>query len=64
MPVRHRKLLGTVILLVWMLVYTIAAVFVGIHWLPDSQIARLIFYPVAGLLWVPPVRPLIFWMRG
>ncbi|MSP42674.1 MAG: DUF2842 domain-containing protein [Alphaproteobacteria bacterium] len=64
MPIRQRKLLGSFLLLLWMLVYSILAVNVAENWLPDSQIARLIFYPVAGVLWVFPVRPLVFWMRG
>ncbi len=64
MPVRQRKLLGSFLLLLWMFVYSILAVNVAESWLPDSQIARLIFYPVAGVLWVFPLRPLVFWMRG
>ena len=64
MQVRHRKLVGTFILLVWMLVYTAICVQIGVRWLPDSHIVRLIFYPLAGILWVFPARPLMFWMRG
>lgn len=64
MPVRLRKLLGTLLLLVWMLVYTIACVFASLHWVPDSHLARLIFFPLAGIAWVFPLRPLFIWMRG
>jgi Protein of unknown function (DUF2842) len=64
MPVRQRKLVGSFILLVWMLVYTLIAVHIAENWLPDSHLARLIFYPIAGVIWVFPVRPLVFWMRG
>lgn len=64
MPIRQRKLLGSFILLVWLLAYTIAVLWVSDHWLPDQQLARLIYYPLAGLLWVLPARPLLFWMRG
>lgn len=64
MPIRQRKLFGTIILLAWMLAYAAGAMLVAVHWLPDSHLARLLYYPVAGLLWVAPVRPLLFWMRG
>jgi len=64
MPIRQRKLLGTFILMLWLLVYTAACVWVSIHWLPDSHWARLMFYPVAGIVWVFPARPLVLWMRG
>lgn len=64
MPVRMRKLLGTFILLAWLFVYTLICVWFSAQWLPDSHLARLIFYPAAGILWVFPARPLVFWMRG
>ncbi|MCK9994010.1 MAG: hypothetical protein Dbin4_02530 [Alphaproteobacteria bacterium] len=64
MPLRQRKLFGTFLLLVWMAVYTFICVQIAVTWLPDSHLARLIFYPLAGILWVFPVRPLMFWMRG
>lgn len=64
MPLRTRKLLGAFILLIWLFVYTMICVWVGVNWLPDSQGARIIFYPLAGILWVFPARPLMFWMRG
>lgn len=64
MPVRAKKLVGTFILLAWLAVYTLLCVQFSIHWLPDSHLARLIFFPLAGILWVFPVRPLLLWMRG
>ena len=63
MPMRLRKLIGTVALLalvsVWALVAMAAAQFV----LPsvNGWIAA-IYYVVAGLGWVLPAMPLIAWM--
>jgi len=64
MPVRMKKLVGTFILLTWLFVYTLICVQISAHWLPDSHVARLIFFPLAGILWVLPARPLLLWMRG
>lgn len=64
MLVRQRKLVGTFILMLWLFVYTVSCVWISVHWLPASQLAWLIFYPLAGIAWVFPARPLVIWMRG
>lgn len=64
MPVRTRKLLGTFVLIIWMTAYTFGCMLIGVHLLPDNYWVRLVFYPLAGILWVFPARPLFIWMRG
>jgi hypothetical protein len=64
MQARIRKLNGTVVLLVFLAAYAWAAVIIGAgritlapHW------AQLLYFAVAGLLWVLPAGLLIRWMQ-
>ena len=65
MTQRTRKLLGTIALLVIIAVYAMLAVAVAIvlqvH--EASKVTELIYYVVAGLLWVLPAGLLISWMQ-
>ena len=64
MTARTRKLIGTVLLLLFLGAYTWAVVIIGAgritlarHW------AQLAYFLIAGLLWVIPARLLIRWMQ-
>jgi Protein of unknown function (DUF2842) len=64
MQMRTRKLIGTVVLLVFLGAYAWAAVIIGAgritlasHW------AQLGYFLTAGLLWVIPAALLIRWMQ-
>jgi uncharacterized protein DUF2842 len=63
LPIGIRKLLGTLIILVWITTYTLAAVWLATGVLPDHWAVQIIFYPVAGIAWAFPVKPLIDWMQ-
>lgn len=64
MPQRLRKLLGTVVLVLFVTVYALAAMTVAAAKLPGtSWPVQLIFFLVAGLAWVIPAAPLITWMQ-
>ena len=61
---RQRKLLGTVILLLYLTVYALIAALVGAGLLPQSSKGlQLAFYVVAGLAWTIPAAILIRWMQ-
>ena len=61
---RQRKFVGTVILLLFLLVYSAIASLIGAGLLPvASKGAQLAFYVVAGLLWTLPAALLIRWMQ-
>lgn len=61
---RTRKLVGTIIMLVYALVYALIAMA-----LADSRISqegfmiKTIFYIIIGLAWIIPLMPLIRWME-
>lgn len=64
MQARTRKLIGTVVLLVFLALYTWAAAVIGSgritlapHW------AQLTYFVAAGLAWVVPAALLIRWMQ-
>jgi uncharacterized protein DUF2842 len=65
MTQRKRKLIGTIALLALIMVYALLALAVAIvlQVRDANKIAELIYYVVAGLLWVVPAAWLISWMQ-
>lgn len=63
MTQRTRKLVGAVLLLMFLAAYALAAMFVAIVLqVNGSKTVELAYYVVAGLLWVLPAGWLITWM--
>lgn len=65
MPPRTRKLLGTMALLVFVMIYCLLAMAAAIVLQVNNagHIAELAYYALAGLLWVPPAAAIIWWMQ-
>lgn len=64
MSPRLRKAIGLILLLLCLIIYTFAAIEIGVRWLPDHWLAWLIYYPTVGFSWVWPTLPLIRWMQA
>lgn len=63
MTIRTRKLVGTILLLVLVAVYALAAMMVAVVLqVSASKWIELAYYVVAGLLWVLPAAWLVAWM--
>ena len=63
MPIRRRKLIGAVALLVLVVVWSLVAMALAQTVLTSiSGLVAAIYYVVAGLGWVLPAMPLIKWM--
>jgi hypothetical protein len=63
MPIRVRKLIGTVALLVLVSVWGLLAMALAQSVLTDiNGFVAAIYYVVAGLGWVLPAMPLVKWM--
>ena len=63
MHIRTRKLIGTVVLLVYVTVWSLVAMALAQSVLTDiNGFVAAIFYVVAGLGWVPPAMLLTRWM--
>jgi hypothetical protein len=59
-----RKLIGTIVLLVFIGVYSLLVMVLATSRLPGmGGVASLAFYIGAGLLWVPPAAWIIRWMQ-
>ena len=64
MNFRARKLLGTIVLVIFVIVYSLTAMTIAAAKLPGtSGMTQLAFYAVAGLLWIIPAGGLIYWMQ-
>lgn len=60
---RTRKLVGTMVLVVFVVFYALVVMTLAAAKLPGtSGVVQLLFYVVAGLAWVAPAAWLIAWM--
>jgi hypothetical protein len=65
MPLRLRKLIGTVLLILLVIVYAMVATIVAVAHLSESgPVVQFSFFLFSGLLWVLPAMLLIKWMAG
>jgi len=63
MPDRLRKLVGSIALVVFVCIYALTAMTVAAAKLPGtSRLTQLMYFAVAGLIWVIPAGALIAWM--
>jgi hypothetical protein len=64
MRLRTRKFVGTIILLLFLLVYVLVALSIAAGRIASAApLAQLAFFIVAGLAWVAPAGLLIHWMQ-
>ena len=64
MEMRARKALGCFVLLAYIAVYAMVAASLGVALAPLIPTwAQLIFYAVAGIVWIFPLKPLFAWMN-
>ncbi|MCF3639489.1 DUF2842 domain-containing protein [Rhizobium sp. TRM95111] len=65
MPPRLRKLIGTVLIIVLVLVYALVATTIASAYLGASPWwVHLLYFLFSGLLWILPAMLLIKWMEG
>ena len=61
---RIKKLIGTIIILIWLPIYALLAMGVGVHILPRADwLVELLYYAVAGTLWIVPIGLMLPWMH-
>ncbi len=64
MKIRTRKALGCFILLAYIAIYTVLAASLGVALVALIPTwAQLIFYAVAGIVWIFPLKPLFAWIN-
>ena len=58
-----KKLIGAILMLVWLFLYALAVSGVAIRVLPHANwVVTLIFYAVAGVFWIVPIGLALPWM--
>jgi hypothetical protein len=62
MTAHVRKFIGIFVILGFMIAYGWAAIAVGER-LPQTFWMQVIYYPVAGMAWALPLKPLFGWMN-
>ncbi len=64
MTIRTRKLIGAIVLILFLTVYALVAMMVAIALQVNaSKLVEVFYYIVAGLLWVIPAGAIIWWMQ-
>jgi len=61
---RTKKLIGVFFILVWLPVYALIAMRVGVAILPEAgSLLSLLYYAVAGTAWIIPIGLMLPWMH-
>jgi len=61
---RIKKLIGAITILVWLPIYALVAMAVGIRVLPHaSGIVQFTYYAIAGIAWIVPIGLMLPWMN-
>ncbi|MGD9980077.1 MAG: DUF2842 domain-containing protein [Hyphomonadaceae bacterium] len=64
MNMRQRKAAGCAVLLAYLAVYAVLAASLGVVLAPVIPAwAQLIYYAIAGIVWIFPLKPLFAWMN-
>lgn len=63
MSPRIKKLIGTIVTLLWLPIYALAAMGVAAHLLPRATwYGAFAYYAIAGTLWAVPIGLMFPWM--
>jgi hypothetical protein len=61
---RIKKLIGTLALLIWLPLYALAAMRLGVTMLPEANgFTTLVYYAVVGTAWIIPIGLMLPWMH-
>ena len=64
LPRTIRKLIGAVVLVVFVMVYALVAMTIGAAKLPGASVwVQTAYFAIAGLIWVIPAGLIIKWMQ-
>ena len=63
MPIRLKKLIGTILLVALVIIYALIASAIAVTRLAEyGSVAHLLFFMLSGLLWVLPAMGIIKWL--
>jgi hypothetical protein len=59
-----KKLIGAIVIIVWIPVYALFAMGIGVHLLPHaSALGEFLYYALTGTLWIIPIGLMLPWMH-
>jgi uncharacterized protein DUF2842 len=59
-----KKLIGTIVILIWLPIYALIAMGVAFHVLPHANaFVAFLYYALAGTLWTIPIGLMFPWMQ-
>jgi len=61
---RSRKLVGLVLLVAGLALYALIVMRLAVGLVPDQWLVQLIFFALAGIVWIFPAKWLIYWMQA
>ena len=65
MPIRLRKFIGTIALIILVVMWALVAMALAqAPFIFDNMIASIAYYVIAGIGWVLPAMPIVSWMSG
>ena len=59
-----RKPLGALIIVVWLIAYVAVAAVIGDRIASEHWFWKVLYFPIAGLAWILPLKPLLRWMHA
>jgi len=59
-----RKAIGSIALLAWMVGYIAVAAVIGDRIAGEHWAWKVLYFPIVGLAWVLPLKPLLRWMHA
>jgi membrane protein implicated in regulation of membrane protease activity len=63
MSVSQKKILGSLGIAIYLLVYVIAATGIGARLTTSPQWLQFFFFAFAGIAWIAPLKPVFGWMN-
>jgi uncharacterized membrane protein len=62
--IRIKKLIGTIIIPVWLIIFMALISFLAELIIPDlNGFMIFLFYLISGVIWIVPLLPVITWMQ-
>ena len=64
MTPHSKKLIGAIVILLWLPLYALIAMSIGMYMLPHAAwFVALLYYALAGTLWIIPIGLMLPWMH-
>jgi len=60
----NRKLVAMLVMFIWLAAWVVGVTMIGSRMTEWNQAIQLLFYLIAGLGWIFPLRPIFRWMNA